>query len=302
MVVRYIQDNTAWVDVLEPDAEEIRALMEEYDIDPALVGDLASPTLRADIAAASGAVKLTLDFPVVKLSHREFPQEMKILVTKKALITVRYADIATLHQLAREFEVITTLHKAKKTLHGGHLFVAVMNALYGALGQKLDYIETRLIDIEEEIFNGHEKEMVVDISQMSQRLIMFRQTLTPHAYVLAEAKQHFSDLFGHTFTRSVTDIERTLDHLAHYLSALTATGIELRETNNTLLTTKQNDIMRILTIMASITFPLALFSSIFGMNTTLPLGGEPGDFWIIIALMCTAAALLFIFFRHKHWM
>lgn len=302
MIVRYLQDNTAWIDVLAPEQEEIRELMEEYAIDPALVADLAVPTRRADIAIAPGAVKVTLDFPVVRISQREFPQEMKCIVTKKALITVRYADIAALHQFAKEFEVVATLQKTRRCLHGGHLFLAIMNALYGALSQKLDYIEARLVDIEEELVNGREKEMVLDLSQMSQRLIMFRQTLVGHEYVFAQAKTHFSALFGASFAASIDTLDRTFAHLMQYLSTLAATGIELRETNNTLLTTKQNEIMKTLTIMASVTFPLALLSSIFGMNTTLPLAGVPGDFWIVIGIMIVTAIALFAFFRHKHWM
>ncbi|MBI4086615.1 magnesium transporter CorA family protein [Candidatus Kaiserbacteria bacterium] len=302
MIVRYLQDNTAWIDVLEPTAEEIRELMEEYAIDPGLVTDLAVPTRRADVVSVPGAVKITLDFPVVKLSQREFPQEMKFIVTKNALITVRYADIAALHQFAKEFEVVATLQKTRKRLHGGHLFLAVMNALYGALSQKLDYIEARLVDIEEEIVSGREKEMVLDLSQMSQRLIMFRQTLVGHEYVLEQAKTHFGALFGASFAASLDTFDRAFAHLTQYLSTLAATGIELRETNNTLLTTKQNEIMKTLTILASVTFPLALLSSIFGMNTTLPLAGTRGDFWIVIGIMVVAATVLFAFFRHKHWM
>lgn len=303
MITRYAQHSTIWIDLFQPSPEEIRTIMDEYAVDPTLIGDLMGPTRRADIASAQDAIKVSLNFPVVKLIAWEHPQEIKFLITKKALISVRYGDIAPLHQFAKELEVITALHKTKKTLHGGHLFVAIMNTLYTALGQKLEYIEARLVDIEEEIFKEHEKEMVVEISHVSQRLIMFGQTLTAHEYVLARLHDQFKELFGEPLGAAITDLELTFRHLGHQLSALRATTMELRETSNTLLTTKQNEIMKTLTIMALITFPLTLLSSIFGMNTkSLPIVGARGDFWIVIGIMLGTAGFLFVFFRRKRWM
>lgn len=303
MITRYAQQSTIWIDLFQPSPEEIRAVMNEYAIDLTLMGDLTSPTRRADIASAQDAIKVSLNFPIVKLIEWEHPQEIKFLITKKALISVRYGDIAPLNQFAKELEVVTTLHKTKKTMHGGHMFAAIMNALYTALGQKLEYIEARLVDIEEEIFKEHEKEMVVEISHVSQRLIMFGQTLTAHEHVLTRLHDQFKELFGEPLGAAIADLEMTFRHLGHQLSALRATTTELRETNNALLTTKQNEIMKTLTIMALITFPLTLLSSIFGMNTkSLPIVGMRGDFWIVISIMLGTACLLFIFFRRRRWM
>ena len=61
--------------------------------------------------------------------------------------------------------------------------------------------------------------------------------------------------------------------------------------------------MKILTIMAFITFPLTLFASMFGMNThTTPIVGYPGDFWIILGIMVIVSAGLFSYFKYKKWM
>ena len=78
---------------------------------------------------------------------------------------------------------------------------------------------------------------------------------------------------------------------------------ELRETNNSLVYTKQNEAMKVLTIMAFITFPLSLLAGIFGMNTTAtPLIGSRHDFWIIISIMITATVAFFGFFKYKKWL
>jgi magnesium transporter len=61
--------------------------------------------------------------------------------------------------------------------------------------------------------------------------------------------------------------------------------------------------MKTLTIMAFVTFPLTLVSSIFGMNTHyLPIVGLPGDFWIVTGTMLALAICFFLYFKRKGWL
>ena len=87
------------------------------------------------------------------------------------------------------------------------------------------------------------------------------------------------------------------------MKALTSTFDNLRLTNDSLLETKQNSIMKVLTIISFITFPLMLFSSLFGMNTeNTPIIGNGLDFWIIIGIMVAVSIVLLIFFKYKKWL
>jgi magnesium transporter len=93
------------------------------------------------------------------------------------------------------------------------------------------------------------------------------------------------------------------DRLANEMKSNRASLLELRDTNNSLLTTKQNEIMKIFTIMAFVTFPLSLFASLFGMNTVgTPILGNRLDFWIIVGIMFAAASVFFAFFKYKKWL
>jgi magnesium transporter len=86
------------------------------------------------------------------------------------------------------------------------------------------------------------------------------------------------------------------------LAALTESASELRETNHALVSTKEGEVMKTLTIMAFVTFPLTLFSSLFGMNAThMPFMGRDYDFWIIVGIMVTIAISFFTYFRYKRW-
>ncbi len=303
MIERYHDKYVAWVDLASPSPEEIRAAMEEFNIPPQLLGDLTSPVPRSEATAAEHAIKLTLDFPVVTKKAIESSHEIKFIITKKTLLTVRYEDVSALHRFSKEFEVLATLNRGPKETTGGLLFVALMRSLYDGLAAKLDYINARMDSIEEAMFNEREREMVVEISRASQTLITFKQILFSHKEVLETAHPMFLRLFGEAFEPYLVELFHHYQYLTRRTASLGATLQELRDTNDSLLSTKQNEIMKALTVMAFVTYPLALIAAVFGMNTEhAPMVGHPYDFWIVVGIMVLTGVIFFAFFKYKRWL
>ena len=77
---------------------------------------------------------------------------------------------------------------------------------------------------------------------------------------------------------------------------------ELRDTNTALLGTRQNEIMKNLTIITATMLPLSLLANIFSMNTrVLPIAGAQQDFWIIILIMVAVTVAFALYFKLKKW-
>lgn len=302
MVARYVHNSVTWFDVINPTTEEIRQLMAECKLPAEFAHDLTAMTPLTEVYSKKGSLKLTLDFPIVKRTDISHPHEIKFIATKRHLITIRFEDIEALHRFAKEFEVLSILSGAK-TLTGGTLLISLLTYLYESMQKKLDYLESCFGDIEEGIFSEREKEMVFEISKLSRRVIAFRQATSPHKRLLAELPKHIEVAFSKQNVSLLEPITDSLYHLEERLKSIHQTIYDLRETNEAMLTTKQNEIMKVLTIMAFTMFPLTLLASLFGMNTAdTPLVGGPGDFWVIVSIMLFASAAFFVYFRFKRWM
>jgi magnesium transporter len=65
---------------------------------------------------------------------------------------------------------------------------------------------------------------------------------------------------------------------------------------------RQNNVLRILTVFSVVLLPLTLISGIFGMNVDFPGFGTAEAFWVIIGVMLGLAASLVGFFRFKRWL
>ena len=302
MIERFSSGKLFWINLKNPIAEELHVVMEECDMSSALMGDLLTPVPRNYAVEAEGVIKLAIDFPVVKRIDAEHPYEVKFIFSKKVLVTVQYEEMEGLDRFKKEFEVLTTLNKTKRRLTGGDLFFALMRELYATSASKLDYVESKLADIEAEIFKDNERLMVVEIAKTSKQLISYRHVLRAHEDMFFEAEPLFARLYNETHQDELAVLQKTYSILYHRTHALFDTLNALREANFAMLTAKQNEIIKILTIMAYITFPLTLISSIFGMNTEAsPIIGHQYDFWIIVATMCIVTVFFFSFFKYKKW-
>ncbi len=305
MIDRYTHNSLTWLDVLNPTTEEVHDLLAECAIPPEFAGDLTTMTPRTEAVGKKGVLKITLDWPLVKRTDIDHPHEIKFIVTKTHLVTIRFEDIEAMHRFGKEFEVMCMLKnkngKAKKGSPIG-LFFTMLNNLYDDLNNKLEYMEARISEIETNIFKDMEKEMVFEISAAARRLIAFRQTLGAHEKALELLRSEITTAFPGKHDLDVDNLEHHYRHVNRSLHALISTLDDLRDTNNSLLTTKQNEVMKIFTILAFITFPLTLFTSMFGMNTaTTPIVGQEGDFWLILSIMAIVSIAFFAYFKYKKW-
>lgn len=305
MIARYRHKNLTWVDLESPTQEEALLIMEEFDINPIVTEELLLPTLKPKVDFHREYIYLILHFPALRHTHKneQSNQEVDFIIGKNFLITTRYDTIDPLHKFSKVFEVNSILDKSDIGDHAGYLFFYMIKKLYKALDHELDVIRDGLETIEKGIFDGDEKNMVIEISKTSRDLLNFKQATTPHRDVLDSFEEAGKQFFGPGFVYHLKSVSAEYFRIHHGIHELSDSIIELRETNNSLLSTKQNEIMKILTIMAFITFPLSLIASIFGMNTDiLPIVGRPYDFYIIVGTMLVATIAFFGLFKYKRWL
>ena len=101
-----------------------------------------------------------------------------------------------------------------------------------------------------------------------------------------------------TSTTSSTPRERIWDLLDNYKEVVEA----LESTNESVISHRQNDVLRILTVFSVILLPLTLISGIFGMNVLFPGEHTHAAFWAIVGLMVSVIIGMIGFFKYKRWL
>ncbi|MBX4192493.1 CorA family divalent cation transporter, partial [Candidatus Parcubacteria bacterium] len=170
MLMRHVQHNLTWIDLISPTPQEIRELMQEFALEPRVAQELLAPTMKSKVERQGHLAYLVLHFPALRGIGRS-EQEIDFIIGKQFLITTRYEDMDRLHFFAKAFEVDAVLGHSSMT-NGGHIFVAMARNLYQALLNECDAVQRRLLDTEDKIFSGNERKMVLEISLIG-RIISF---------------------------------------------------------------------------------------------------------------------------------
>ncbi|MCW2968009.1 MAG: magnesium transporter CorA family protein, partial [Solirubrobacteraceae bacterium] len=76
----------------------------------------------------------------------------------------------------------------------------------------------------------------------------------------------------------------------------------LEATNESALSHRLNDVLRVLTAFSVIMLPLTLISGIWGMNTHVPGEQSFTGFWGVIAFMVVVLIAMVTFFRKRGWL
>ena len=92
--------------------------------------------------------------------------------------------------------------------------------------------------------------------------------------------------------------ERIWDLLDNYKEVVEA----LEDTNESLISHQQNDILYVLTIFSVVMLPLTFLTGFFGMNVHFPGIQTWGAFWGSLGLMAVAIVGMLAFFRWKRWL
>lgn len=301
MISRYSAHGLIWVDLQSPTAEETAHVAEEFGI-PSLVGEeLVDHTPRSKVDLYPSFLYLVLHFP--SFEESDIDQEVDFIVGEKFLITVRYDHIEPIGDFAKMFETHTLATQAAMTPHGGFMFMQIMKLLYRAGLHQLEDMTETLKDIERGIFTHNHVSVVRDISATSRKLLDFRQSIRFHDEILKSYESASKRLFGEEYSYYAEVVQSEYKKLRSVLESNRDVLSELQRTNDSLLSTKSNEIMKNLTIMTFIMLPLTLITGIFGMNTSSDLVfiQQIPDFFFVVGAMGILGIVLFLFFKLRHW-
>jgi magnesium transporter len=146
--------------------------------------------------------------------------------------------------------------------------------------------------------------VVRDISTVKQEIINFRKVVRPQRPVLRELeslKHRFlaPDLDLEIYFDDIVDAhERIWDMLENYKEVVEA----LEDTNESVISHRVNDILRVLTSISVIVLPLTLIASLWGMNVGVPGEGDPEDFYAVAGGMLVLLIAMLTYFRRRGWL
>jgi magnesium transporter len=296
-----------WLNIEAPTELETAWLAEHYAFHHLDLEDVLSRRRqRPKIDTYADYLFIVLHFPRFdKRTGRLQPAELNIFVAADLVITLPNEPLKALSGLWSRAERSASARDEVMSKGSGYLLYEIVDTMYDYCFPILDKIGFKLDRIEDALFEDSVAEdMVRDISNAKQEIINYRKIVKPQRptlgllerscqrYAPSDLELYFDDI--------VDKSERIWDLLENYKEVAEA----LEATNESVITHRLNDIIRVLTIMSAIVLPLSLIASIYGMNIDLLPLAERGALSLLfpLGLMIALAGGLITWFRHKRWL
>jgi magnesium transporter len=294
-----------WVNVVAPDVETAQILAERFGWHPLDVEDIVSRRQRpkVDDYEDEGYLFAVLHFPVFDQSvQRLNAAELDLFIGHDYVVTIPNRELLPVTRLFRRCQEDTGVREQLFARGSGRLLYEVLDDLFDYCFPILDKIAFKLDVIEDEVFEGASDEIVRDISNVKQEIISYRKIIKPERSTLRVLERRVEDFLPEELELYFDDIvdaaERIWDLLDNYKEVVEG----LESTNESVISHRQNDVLRLLTVISVTILPLTLLTGLFGMNVGFPGEDSASAFWaIVVAIVLTAIATLG-FFRWKRWL
>jgi magnesium transporter len=286
-----------WVDIEDPGESEIELLLELFELHPLTVEDCIMPNPRPKLEEFERYL-----FVALQALRREDGKlqtvELDVCVGRNFLITVRSGPIKSVEENCARVEKRSPI----ATRGPGFLFYALTDSLIDSYFPILEDVEARVSELETRLLtDSAEPAILRQLLGVYHELMVLRRTLTPHREIFSRLNRGDLSFLAPAHTAYFRDI---YDHLLR-MSDLVDSYRELTtmslEAYGTLVSNRLNEVMKTMTVFATLALPLVIVTGVFGMN----FGEHPelGPRWIyhVLSLVLVGAipVMLWLFRRYR---
>lgn len=296
--MQIIEGKVQWIDIIHPKKEDIEYLKTVHDFHPLILDELLHFSIRAKVESYSSYFYCTYHFPLYDAIRRTSRRgEIDFLVTKHAVITVHYEDLEPLHNFAKH---LTEQPQTKEQIlsNGGFIMYYILQEIHHLATRELRHIEQNVTTITQDLFQHREYQMLRRISYVKRDILDYGVIAKPQQLLLHSLRDIGLEFWGTTMKAYLADLIGEHLKITQQLENFRETTESCEETNSQLLNAKTNGVMQRFTILAFLTFPLMLYTSIFSINNIAAILPSVFEFFIGFALVFIATIItIWIFHR-----
>ena len=227
-------------------------------------------------------------------------RDVDFFLTANALVTVH-----TARSLAIEAQQAICLRHHTVLAEGPvALMHRIVDDMVDAYQPLVDVLEARLEGLEKVVFEDPSSNPLRSILTLKGDVASLRRVVVPERDVVGRlARREFLEIpeaVAYRFRDVYDHLVRLTEEVAFFQDRLTG----LLDAHLSTQSNRMNQVMKVLTVIATIFMPLTVLTGLYGMNVPLPHlpGGEAAQFWWVMAFMAVVSGAMLWMFRRMRWL
>lgn len=286
-----------WVNVIDPDGRTLEELETLFGFHPLALEDAQNQDLAPKVDVYEDVVFIVAR--TILWAEEIDTDQLSLFVAKKFVVTIHDKVFPQLEDMR-----IRLRKKDPKMLKSGADFLAytILDVLVDSYFPHLDRFQTLLDQLEDEIVEHPSGEGIARLHELRTDIVRLRNALRPQRDTFGLLGRLEIPIFRKETRTYLRDVQ---DHMISALDSLDTNReivASLMEVQATLASNQVNEVIKVLTVIFTITLPIAVVSSAFGMNVAFPGLDRLEGLYLALLLMAVPTVVLAAWMRRKGWL
>ena len=272
-----------------------------YDLHPLVIEDIVSLSQRPKIDEYDNYLFVVLKMLYYNDKEKLVTEQVSFVLGKNYVISFQESEGDVFNEVRDRIR----LAKGRiRQMGADYLLYALMDAVVDYYFEIIEVLSDKIEDFETEIFAGNVKDNVnFEIQNLKREVLKVRRAIFPLRDVVSRIEKHESTLILKKTKTFYRDIYDHLIQVSENIDIYREMIWSLMDMYMTTISNKMNEVMKVLTIMASIFIPLTFIAGIYGMNFDyIPELKYKYSYFVLWGVMILMFFGMLYYFKRKKWL
>ncbi|PTM00839.1 MAG: magnesium and cobalt transport protein CorA, partial [Bacteroidetes bacterium] len=295
-------DSVTWININGLHyVDEIERIGVQYGLHPLVLEDIVNTSQRPKIDEYD-------DYLFVVLKMLYYDKDENIAIEQVSLVLGKNYVLTFQEAKGDVFDTIRDrLRHGKgriRTLKSDYLLYTLIDAVVDHYFSIVETLGNKIEDLETDLFAGQAKDNInVEVQQLKREILKVRRAIFPLREVINRIEKIEHPLI---YKRTITYFRDIYDHLiqvSENIDIYREMIWSLMDMYMTTISNKMNEVMKVLTIIATIFIPLTFIAGIYGMNfENIPELHYEYSYHILWGVMILIFIGMLFYFKRRKWL
>ncbi|MEO6348763.1 MAG: magnesium/cobalt transporter CorA, partial [Aquaticitalea sp.] len=191
-----------------------------------------------------------------------------------------------------------------RTWGSDYLMYAILDAVVDNYLTVIEAFGDKVEELEDSVFNAEpHNDISNNIQELKREILKMRRLIVPLREVINRLSKTESTIIEQRTHSFLSDLYDHIIQVNENVELYREMVWGLMDMYMSILSNKMNEVMKVLTIIATIFIPLTFIAGIYGMNfENMPELQTKNGYFILLGVMAVIFLMMLIYFRRKKWL
>ncbi|MGO4921439.1 magnesium/cobalt transporter CorA [Maribacter spongiicola] len=294
-------DKISWINVVGiTDEPFIEKIGKHFNLNPLVLEDIVNTEQRPKIDEYEDYIFGVFRMLYISEEDEIVGEHIAIVLHENTVLVFQEVKADVFNGLR---ERITGKLGRIRTRGADYLFFALLDAMVDNYFLAIENLNNRIENLEEEVYQNPEPIVAKNIQQLKKEVLKIRRWIYPVKELISRLIDTENKLITKDtklFLRDVLDHTMEINESLQIYREMSMSLMEMYMSN---MSNKMNEVMKVLTIMASIFIPLTFIAGIYGMNFDhMPELHYKYGYYVVWVVMIALLVGMIFYFKKKKWL